>query len=197
MQENTNEPFDYDVSPVPLPKTNAEILELQNRRVILRGRFEHESEQFLASRKNLQIPSGQYVPYWNQDGYYVLTPFILSDGTGRRLLVNRGWIATHRKDPAKRPLGQVVGEVTINAYVTGAEEMDLFSEVRSTMRMQRWHYSNDHVKLDIGMLSRKLALNPVAVFVADKESTLQGGPVGGQLYVPTKNEFRYIRTILL
>ena len=63
------------------------------------GRFRHDGERhFFATHKGMS-------------GYYVYTPLEL-DG-GRFILVNRGFVTHHFKDPAFRPVGQVEGEVTV------------------------------------------------------------------------------------
>lgn len=49
--------------------------------------------------------------YDGASGFYVYTPLRLADG--RFVLVNRGFVPYDRKDPAKRPQGQVAGPVEI------------------------------------------------------------------------------------
>ena len=44
-------------------------------------------------------------------GFYVYTPLTLTDG--KIIFVNRGFVSDQLRDPAKRPQGQIEGEVTI------------------------------------------------------------------------------------
>lgn len=188
-----NPPFDLDIPPVEFPSSAEELLALQNRRVKLRGRFDHENEVCIGPRKNLQVPPNSRIPYWSTDGYYVLTPFILSDG-GIRILVNRGWVATHRLDPAKRSLGQIEGEVELNAYVTSQEQLDVISEVRASMRLEKWMYSGTPTEINMKWFSKNLNVSPLALFVADKDNAPRNGPVGGQFSIP-EGQYRYVSTV--
>jgi surfeit locus 1 family protein len=66
--------------------------------VIATGAFRHGGERhFLATWKG-------------RSGFFVYTPLELADG--RFVFVNRGFVPYDLKDPAKRPQGQVEGEVT-------------------------------------------------------------------------------------
>ena len=192
VDQETKAPFDLEIPPVPLPNTKEELQSLHNRRVTIRGRFEHENEVLIGPRKNQQR-SKELIPYWSTDGYYLLTPFILSD-SGRRILVNRGWISMLRKDPVKRILSQVEGEIELNAYVTLYEKIDIITETRSSMQIEKWVYSEAQPKVDLESLGRRLNIEPSALFVADKYSTLKNGPIGGQIYIG-EGEFRYMSTI--
>jgi surfeit locus 1 family protein len=63
------------------------------------GRFDHAHERYFLSTHD------------GQPGFYVYTPLVLADQ--RVVLVNRGFVPDDLRDPAKRPQGQVDGEVTI------------------------------------------------------------------------------------
>lgn len=67
--------------------------------VAVRGRFFHAGERTVLSTHE------------GQSGWNVFTPLRLADG--RLLFVNRGFVPYDLKDPAKRPLGLVEGEVEI------------------------------------------------------------------------------------
>lgn len=67
--------------------------------VTVTGTFHHGGERhFLATWKG-------------QSGFFVYTPLELADG--RFAFVNRGFVPYDLKDPAKRPEGQVEGELTV------------------------------------------------------------------------------------
>ena len=67
--------------------------------VTVTGTFVHEGERHFFST------------WQGASGFDVYTPLHLADG--RYLLVNRGFVPYELKDAAKRPKGQVTGEVTI------------------------------------------------------------------------------------
>ena len=64
------------------------------------GRFEHAHDQYFFATDDGKV------------GYHVYTPLILADG--RAIFVNRGFVPETLRDSAKRPEGQVTGEVTVN-----------------------------------------------------------------------------------
>ena len=71
------------------------------RRVLLEGVFLHDKE---AQR------TGQ--PFNGTAGFHVLTPFRLA-ADGRVILVNRGWVPSDRREPAKRPETLIEGPVEL------------------------------------------------------------------------------------
>jgi surfeit locus 1 family protein len=70
-------------------------------RVKARGRFHHDKERYYYA------PDPELGP-----GYDVYTPFRLA-GDGPAIFVNRGFVSEALKDPAKRPPGQIDGEVEV------------------------------------------------------------------------------------
>ena len=68
--------------------------------VTLSGTFLHQGERHF------------FTTWDGETGYSVYTPLRLADG--RFVLVNRGFVPYEMKDPAKRALGEVTGEVTIS-----------------------------------------------------------------------------------
>jgi surfeit locus 1 family protein len=72
------------------------------------GRFHHTGERHvLATRAG-------------QSGWHVYTPLALADG--RFLFVNRGFVPYDLKDPAKRPVGQIEGEVRVQGLARTAPQ---------------------------------------------------------------------------
>lgn len=75
--------------------------------VTVSGTFHHDRER-------------HYLATWRgQSGFHVLTPLELGDG--RFVFVNRGFVPYDRKDPARRPEGQVEGEVEVAGLSRVAE----------------------------------------------------------------------------
>jgi surfeit locus 1 family protein len=71
------------------------------RPVALTGRFDHAKEAYVRGLK-------EGTPVW-----HVVTPFTTQDG--RTLLVDRGIVPDTLRDPARRPAGQIAGEVHLVA----------------------------------------------------------------------------------
>jgi surfeit locus 1 family protein len=89
-------------SPVPLSEIEAMAKsggDIEYRRVRLSGIFDHSRERHF------------FATHQGRTGYYIYTPLSLADG--RILFVNRGFVPFEMKEPAKRPDGQVAGEVQI------------------------------------------------------------------------------------
>ncbi|CCC70158.1 hypothetical protein NCAS_0E00880 [Naumovozyma castellii] len=82
----------YD--PIPLPKDFQEDMatDWEYRKVILKGKFLHDEEMFVGPRaKN------------GQKGYLLFTPFVLAD-SGRKVMIERGWISEEKVAPESRML---------------------------------------------------------------------------------------------
>lgn len=73
--------------------------DIEYRQTRLDGHFLNDREQFFFATLN------------GNSGYNVYTPFERPDGS--MILVNRGFVPVDDKDPAKRPQGQLSGEVSI------------------------------------------------------------------------------------
>jgi surfeit locus 1 family protein len=86
--------------PVPAPQTLAEARRLEFHRVVVDGVFLHPKEIYLGASSRA-----------GSIGYQVLTPLRESDG--RIVFVNRGYIPTELKNPARRAAGQIAGPVQI------------------------------------------------------------------------------------
>jgi surfeit locus 1 family protein len=91
-------------APVPLPHTLAEAKANEFRPVRVQGVFQHAQERYVGATSER-----------GQPGFQVVTPLKLDDG--RVLLVNRGFIPSELKDPARRAAGEVQGEVTVEGLV--------------------------------------------------------------------------------
>jgi len=87
-------------APVAPPRTLGEARALEFRLVVADGVFRHDKEIVL----NAIGPKGGA-------GFDVLTP--LEEAGGRILFVNRGFVPTELKDPAKRAAGQPAGTVPV------------------------------------------------------------------------------------
>ncbi|MGP0057932.1 MAG: SURF1 family protein [Beijerinckiaceae bacterium] len=113
-----------DAAPVPLPPEALwPLLEPENygyRHVEVTGYYEHDKEAlvFRAGGPNGMGP-----------GYLVLTPLRLD--TGAHVIVNRGFVAQDRKDPAQRAAGQIEGEIHVRGLMRPPEPRDFFTPADS------------------------------------------------------------------
>ena len=97
-----------------LPQTKEEFEKLAFQRVQLEGEYLNDKEFHLAARYNNGVL-----------GYHVLTPFKTTDG--RYVLLNRGWVPTDKKDPAKRKEGQIEGNVSVITMVRTDRDRGYFT----------------------------------------------------------------------
>jgi surfeit locus 1 family protein len=83
-------------------------------RVKIGGQFLHDKERHLFAFDS------KYGP-----GYHIFTPLKRADGS--IVFVNRGFVPSELRDPAKRDAGQVAGEVEIVGLVRGPEKPRTFT----------------------------------------------------------------------
>uniref|UniRef100_A0A0X3PST1 SURF1-like protein n=1 Tax=Schistocephalus solidus TaxID=70667 RepID=A0A0X3PST1_SCHSO len=204
--------------PIPLPKdakSSTDLLEFQP--VTVEGRFDHSREVLIGPRSIItdEIPFGGYGSAWgskpppeghkqsnlsnfgapSSTGYFVVTPFELKDRPGTFILVNRGWIPTCNRDPFVRKTGQIEGFVKINGCIRYNEKPLLapdpkpFSCCELTQAPQLQYFGRE-----VTRMSEYLHTLPLFID-ANYDSTVKGGPVGGQTRVRIRNEhLQYIFT---
>ncbi|KAK2186727.1 hypothetical protein NP493_193g04059 [Ridgeia piscesae] len=95
-------------APIPLPHDFDELEDMEYKRVVVKGKFDHSKELYMHPRSFIeegdQPTSGFGVK--PKSGAWVVTPFQLSD-TNKRILVNRGWVPREKINPKYRHEGQV------------------------------------------------------------------------------------------
>jgi surfeit locus 1 family protein len=146
-----------------LPIDSADWRTWDFRRVVVRGRFEHDLEQLLGASKH-----GERL------GHRVLTPLLRPDGS--TLLVDRGWVPTDRADPAARREGQVEGEVEIAGIARYRADTapGWFTPANQPDDRVWYGYDLDALEAALG-----LELLPIVV-EADETPNPGGLPIGGQ-----------------
>ncbi|KAK9499841.1 hypothetical protein O3M35_002802 [Rhynocoris fuscipes] len=177
---------------VPLPATDYEVSQLEFRKVRVRGHFDHSGEMYLGPRSLLSDGQSTYqgkllsTASNNSSGYLVITPFLLSD-TNEKILVNRGWIPFANKNPKTRPDGQITEEVELEGVVRLTEPRPAFSP-KNKLDSRVWFHR------DVEGMAEITDSRPVFID-ASAESTVKGGPIGGQTKAFLRNEhFSYIIT---
>lgn len=178
--------------PVPLPTELSEIAEMEFRRVTVTGEFDHSGEMFLGPRSLLvdgeSTYSGKLISASanGSSGYNVITPFIRSD-TKEKILVNRGWVPFPQKNPKKREEGQIKGEVELTGVIRISEAPPSFGPVNKE-DVRIWFTRNVEQMAEMA--------GTVPIFIdASADTTVPGGPIGGQTRASLRNEhLSYILT---
>ncbi|EGY01628.1 SURF1 family protein [Nitrospirillum viridazoti Y2] len=141
------------------------------RRVRITGHFLNNHELYLGARSLKGAP-----------GYDVVTPFVRADGGGV-VLVDRGWVPTQGKDPARRPEGQLEGEVTVDGVAR-------VPPPRGWMQPDNLVNDNFWLWYDLPAMAAKAGTEvPEPVVVEAGATSNPGGfPVGGQTRVTIPND---------
>uniref|UniRef100_A0A8D8RZY0 SURF1-like protein n=1 Tax=Cacopsylla melanoneura TaxID=428564 RepID=A0A8D8RZY0_9HEMI len=178
---------------INLPEDLSELNDLEYRRARVKGRFDHSREMYLGPRSFLKggdstSTGGLMSPgAGGKSGYYVITPFILSD-RNLEILVNRGWVPQDQKSPATRKQGQVTQEIILEGIVRHTEPRPNF--VPKYQGGNMWSYRN------LSEMSTVMGTSPVYLD-ACVDSDVPGGPIGGQTRITLRNEhLSYILTWL-
>ena len=154
------------------PLSAAALADLDYRHGAATGVFLHEHEMYLAAR----TMEGSV-------GYQIVTP--LQEADGSVILVNRGWVPEARKDPTKRPEGQVAGTVTVDGAIRapGAQH---WLQPDNQPAQNIWFWSDlPAMAAYAGVAPDKLA----PVFLEAGPAPNPGGiPVGGQTKVNLPND---------
>jgi len=153
----------------PLPSGQLDPDEWAYRPVTVRGRFDHGQEVhvFAPSRRG-------------NVGYHVYTPFDRADGGGR-VIVNRGWVPTDRKDPLSRAEGQVDGDTEVNAYVRRGSQPGAFKPDNEVERNIWFHPT-------LLMMATAFAMPTPATYLEVRATEMPGGlPAGGQTRLQLRN----------
>ncbi|MGC6471485.1 MAG: SURF1 family protein [Parvibaculales bacterium] len=138
------------------------------RPVRLTGQFDHADE--------LYWYAGAYA---GRTGVQVITPFRLAGGGV--VLVNRGFVPEALRDPSQRLQGQIRGAVTVSGLMRWPSSRSRF-DAPDDPGQRLWFVK------DLAAMSEQLGYATAPFFVElDANSTIAGGPVGGQTRVSFSN----------
>ncbi|XP_054714891.1 surfeit locus protein 1-like [Uloborus diversus] len=175
--------------PVEFPEQLQELSDMEYRRVRMRGTFDHSKEVYIGPRSlmsNKEDGGGGVLSSRSQTGVLVITPFHFAD-KNLTILVNRGWVPKHKKDPSTRPEGQIQNEVELIGTVRHPENRPQFCP-KSQPGSDLFFYR------DVTRMAQMAGAAPILVD-ADSSSTVPGGPIGGQTKITFRNEhMSYILT---
>ncbi|MEX3007952.1 SURF1 family protein [Hoeflea sp. TYP-13] len=137
------------------------------------GTFLHDREQhFLATHDG-------------QSGWYVYTPFVLADG--RKIIVNRGFVAYDMKEPSARPWEQTPDTVAIIGLARNPLVEKPGDLVPDNAPGDRIWYWKDFAGMATAMELDDQDLVPFFVDVATTNGNVSAGPVGGVTRVSLPN----------
>ncbi|XP_069787778.1 surfeit locus protein 1 [Narcine bancroftii] len=176
--------------PVPLPLDQVEVKKLEYRPVKVRGRFDHSRELYIMPRSlvdpDKEAREAGRLTSSGDTGANVVTPFVCTD-LGQRILVNRGFVPRRRINPETRKKGQIMDEVELVGVVRLSETRKPFMP-QNDIEKNCWYYR------DLETMAQIADTEPILID-ADFDSTVPGGPVGGQTRVTLRNEhLQYILT---
>ncbi len=138
------------------------------RRVRVTGVFLHDRETLVQAVTELG------------PGSWVITPFRMPDGAV--VLVNRGFVAPDRRDPAARRVGETAGETTVTGLLRVTEPGGTLLRSNDASS-DRW-YSRD-----VAAIAAARGLTDVAPYFIDADATLNAHdlPVGGLTVIAFQN----------
>lgn len=175
-----------NVEAVPFPEDNFALLnDLEYRRVRVTGEFLHGREFTIHPRgrfdkgfkeKGSGLVASNSV---SSHGAHVITPFKLSK-SGRVIMINRGWVPPERVSPKSRMNAQIKGKVTFDAIVRHTEKRPQFVS-NNIPAKDIWYYK------DFDAMAQRYGTEPIYL-EATYESTVPGGPIGGQTNINLRND---------
>ncbi|XP_077507157.1 surfeit locus protein 1 [Amblyomma americanum] len=183
--------------PVEFPENLNELNDMEYLRVRVTGTFDHQREMYVGPRSRIEPVdgssaeaspkrSGGLISAPGQTGNLVITPFKLKD-RNLTILVNRGWVPKSKTAPHQRPQGQIEGQVELVGVVRKTEKRPPLGPKKPS-NGPFWHYK------DVGQMADACGAAPI-LLDADSDSSVEGGPIGGQTIVTLRNEhFSYIVT---
>ena len=149
--------------PIAPPRTVAEARGLEFHHVVADGMFENDKELFLAAASD----SGE-------SGYQVMTPLVMSDG--RTMFVNRGFVASELKDPARRAAGELAGSQRVAGLLRlppPTKPSFFLPDNRPDLNLWFW--------VDLPAMAKRAGVADPVLFYIDADNTPNPGgwPKGG------------------
>ena len=119
-------------------------------------------------------------------GGLIITPFVISGRNGQTILVNRGYVPYTKYSPSQRQAGQIEEEIELVGILRKDEIISSFTPLNKPPN--EWHFR------EVELMSKTLDTSPV-LLDAIRESSIIGGPLGGQTAINLRNEhMNYIVT---
>uniref|UniRef100_A0A1A9UXX9 SURF1-like protein n=1 Tax=Glossina austeni TaxID=7395 RepID=A0A1A9UXX9_GLOAU len=170
------------IPPVDLPEDLDTLKDMEYRAVRVRGTFLHDKELIMGPRSfvrpgGAETPGGLFSQRDAGNGYWVITPFQLADRDDI-ILINRGWIPRKYLKPGSRESGQIKGELELTGVVRKGEQRPQFTPE---------HKGDVFLYRDLPRMCQVTGAQPI-LLDASYETTVPGGPVGGQTRITLHND---------
>nr|WP_243931292.1 SURF1 family protein [Methylobacterium sp. J-076] len=162
-------------APVPPPPASAwDPVADEFHHVRMTGRFLNDRETLVHG-----LAAGE-TPGRALQGYYVITPFVRSDGG--TVLVNRGFVPTELKAPGDRKAGLIEGETSVTGILRASEPRTMFVPAPDPVR-------GEWFNRDVQGIAAARGLGEVAPYLVEADATpgQTTWPRGGQLRVDLPN----------
>jgi len=182
-------------SPIPLPENLSELNDLEFGTFLLEGTYDHSKEIFVGPRSLVEASSTNSKAYESSGllstknksvGYHVITPFKLKD-RDLTVLINRGYVEKSQKNACDRIKGQVEGLVS-QVGILRKSERKPFMALKNDPVENSWYYK------DVDEMASFVGCDSI-LLDANIESTIIGGPIGGQTRIELRDEhFSYMVT---
>lgn len=149
--------------PIAPPQSLDEARGREFHRIVAEGVFRNDKELYLAAASDN-----------GGAGYQVVTPLVMTDG--RTMLVNRGFVPSALKDPAKRAAGELTGTQRVVGLLRippSVKPSFFLPDNRPDLNLWFW--------VDLPAMTKAAGVaDPVAFYVdADKTPNPGGWPKGG------------------
>lgn len=104
-----------------------DLKDLEYRKIIVRGKFDHSKEIVMQPRARIdnegKSMTGLFSGRSLQNGAWIITPLKLSD-RNFSILVNRGWVPKHKIDQKNRKSSLIEDEVTLTGVLRLTEKVN-------------------------------------------------------------------------
>ena len=150
-------------SPTAPPRSFDEARGLEFHHIVAEGVFRNDKELYLAASSD----SGG-------SGYQVVTPLVMSDG--RTMFVNRGFVASELKDPARRAAGELAGSQRVAGLLRlppPTKPSFFLPDNRPDLNLWFW--------VDLPAMAKRAGVADPVLFYIDADNTPNPGgwPKGG------------------
>ena len=166
--------------PIEMPDNLSDLLGLVYQRVKLRGVFLHEHSMLVGPRvqlRNMVTTRGEP----GATGHHLVVPFQLTS-SGKRILLNRGFVPDGERELALAANSMMQGEVEVNAIVRGGASPKAPYVPENVPAANQWFW------IDVDCMAVRAAAEPFLLDACADATPLNGVPLGGQTIITIRNQ---------
>ncbi|VDN50770.1 unnamed protein product, partial [Dracunculus medinensis] len=168
-----------EAKPFPYDKYIDSLKDMEYCRLNVEGEFLNDRE-FLIRPRGRFDKSGLIGNFnISSHGAHIITPFRLRH-SGLVILINRGWVPSDKLQTESRRFAQIEGPVSFDAIVRVSENRPQFVS-QNRPNEDVWFYK------DLDAMAKRYGTAPIFLD-ACYESTIEGGPIGGQTNISVRND---------